>query len=178
VLVDSSKVGLRLKYLLRNPALDVRVIRLIRDGRGVAVTYTDPATFADARDPGLRGGGTGDSRDGERLSVAAAAREWRRSNEEAAAILRGVDPARWTEVRYEALCRDPDSTLRRLFAFMGVGPGGARTGGEHHVLGNGMRLDSAVEVCLDERWRGALGGREAAVFESVAGELNRRLGYR
>ncbi len=57
--VDSSKNGLRLKYLLRNRDLDVKVIRLIRDGRGVALTWTDEATFADSRDPELRGGGFG-----------------------------------------------------------------------------------------------------------------------
>jgi hypothetical protein len=41
VLVDSSKVGIRLKYLLRIPEIDIRVIRVIRDGRAVALTYTD-----------------------------------------------------------------------------------------------------------------------------------------
>jgi Sulfotransferase family len=179
VLVDSSKIGLRLKYLLRNPELDVRVIRLIRDGRAVALTYTDPATFADARDPHLRGGGTGASRDSERLSLAKAATEWRRSNEEADAIVRRLDRSRWTEARYETLCRDPEATLRRLFGFLGVDPKAPRMVlGEHHILGNGMRLDSSLEVRLDDRWRWALSARDLAMFDSVAGALNRRLGYR
>jgi hypothetical protein len=180
VLVDSSKIGLRLKYLLRNPALDVKVIRLIRDGRGVALTYTDPAMFADARDPRLRGGGTGASRESERLSLARAAREWRRSNAEAESIVAQLDPSRWTEVRYETLCRAPEATIRRLFAFMGVEPSASwpPDGGEHHILGNGMRLDSSVDVRLDDRWRSTLSPRDLEVFDSVAGELNRRLGYR
>jgi hypothetical protein len=94
VVVDSSKIGLRLKFLLRNPDLDVRVIRLIRDGRGVALAYTDPARFADATDPRRRGGGCGGDRSGERLSMAEAAREWRRSNEEAECVLAGLDCSR------------------------------------------------------------------------------------
>jgi hypothetical protein len=100
VIVDSSKVGLRLKYLLRNPALDVRVIRLVRDGRGVALTYMDPGRFADARDPNLRGGGTGASPRPTRISMAEAAREWRRSNEEAEAIVSRLDRSQWITVQY------------------------------------------------------------------------------
>ncbi len=89
VLVDSSKVGIRLKYLLRIPDVDIRVVRLIRDGRAVALTYTDPAGFADTSNPALKGGGSGDvaSREHLRLPMQKAAREWRRSNEEAASIL-------------------------------------------------------------------------------------------
>ena len=180
VVVDSSKVGIRLKYLLGNPTLDIRIVRLIRDGRGVALAYVDPARFADAADPGLRGGGAGRGREDEKLTVAEAALEWRRSNEEADAILSGLDPSRWRNVRYEELCADPDRTLRSLFGFIGVDPG---VGVEQldfgglHVIGNGMRLDISPRILLDERWRQTLGPLDLRVFDSVAGSLNRRLGY-
>jgi hypothetical protein len=180
VIVDSSKAGIRLKYLLRSPAFDVRVVRLIRDGRAVALTYMDPAGFADASDPRLRGGGMGGPPSGEELDMAAAARDWRRSNEEAEAILSRLDPSRWTEVRYEDLCLDTEGTLARLFTFAGVDPARPRPAlrqAEHHVIGNGMRLDSSSAVRLDERWRQALGASELAVFDTVAGVVNRRLGY-
>ena len=180
VVVDSSKVGIRLKYLLRNPALDVRVIRLVRDGRAVALTYVDPAHYADAKDPRVRGGGMGGDRESERRPMAAAAHEWRRSNEEAEAIVRHLHPARWTELRYEELCADPSATLARLFAFIGVDPTqvALKPPGDHHVVGNGMRLDPDIEVRLDDRWTGALTRRELDVFDSVAGSTNRRYGYR
>jgi Sulfotransferase family len=180
LIVDSSKVGLRLKYLLRNPALDVRVIRLIRDGRSVALTYLEPAIFADAVDPNLRGGGTGGDRAAERLTMAEAAREWRRSTEEAEAIVAGLPPSRWLEVRYEDLCRHPVSTLRRLFEFLEVDATRVSTdfrGSSHHVIGNGMRLDRTGDIVLDERWRTALNEQDLETFERVAGALNRRLGY-
>jgi hypothetical protein len=48
---------------------------------------------------------------------------------------------------------------------------------KHHVVGNGMRLDSAPMVHLDERWKTALNEEQLRVFDSVAGELNRRYGY-
>lgn len=180
VIVDSSKIGMRLRFLLRNPALDVRVVRVKRDGRAVALTYMDPEHFADASNPALRGGGSGASRDGERLGTAAAAREWLRSNEEAEAMLASVAPERRLEVSYEGLCRDTEGTLRRIFAFLGVDPVAQRPAfraAPHHVVGNGMRLDSSSEVRLDERWRDALSATDLQAFDAVAGPMNRRLGY-
>jgi sulfotransferase family protein len=180
VLVDSSKIGIRLKYLLRIPGVDIRVVRMIRDGRAVALTYTDPAVFADARNPSLKGGGSGASRDHQRLSMEDAAREWRRSNEEAAAILSQVPQQQWTTVRYEELCANPEPELGRLFSFIGVDPSKSRMdfrSTDHHVVGNGMRLDTTSEIRVDERWRDVLGPTELRTFSAVAGALNRGLGY-
>jgi hypothetical protein len=180
VIVDSSKVGLRLKFLLRNPALDVKVIRLIRDGRAVAMTYTDPAGFADASDPDLRGGGMGGDRESDRLTMVRAAREWKRSNEEAEAVLKNLDPSQWIEVCYETLCAETDITLRKLFKFIGVNPDHkliSFRNTSHHIVGNGMRLDSTDEIKLDERWRESLTKSELEAFNLVAGKLNHRLGY-
>jgi len=179
-IVDSSKVGLRLKFLLRNPALDVKVIRLIRDGRAVAMTYTDPARFADAKAPAFRGGGMGGERESERLTMALASREWRRSNEEAEAILKNLDPSQWIEVHYETLCAQTDATLKELFKFIGVNSDCKLAGFRsisHHIIGNGMRLDTTDEIKLDDRWREVLSMSELEVFNSIAGEMNRRLGY-
>lgn len=180
VIVDSSKIGIRLKYLLWNSSLDIKIIRLTRDGRGVALTYMDPAQFADASDPGLRGGGTGEGWEKMRLSVVKAAHEWRRSNEEAEAILRGIDPSRWIDVKYETICADRDNTLHRLFTFLGVDPAEKITdfrSVEHHIIGNGMRLDSTSEIQFDERWKSALSASDLKIFESIAGKMNKQLGY-
>jgi hypothetical protein len=180
VIVDSSKIGLRLKYLLRDPAFDMRVIRLIRDGRAVALTYMDPERFADARDPRLRGGGTGLARDAERLPMERAAREWRRSNEEGDAIVARLDRSRWIEARYEAVCANPRVGLARLFEFLGVAPEAAPAhfrAHEHHVIGNGMRLDTTSEIRLDDRWQATLTAEELHIFDDVAGGLNRGYGY-
>ena len=179
-LVDSSKIGLRLKYLLRTPNLDVKVVRVVRDGRGVALTYMDPARFADTANPELRQGGMGGDRSHQRLTMAQAAREWRRSTEEAEHIMRKLGPGRVIEVRYEDLCRKPEETLRPVFDFVGVNPDALSLdfrSVEHHIVGNGMRLDTTSTISLDERWRTALSSDDLNVFDSVAGQLRRRLGY-
>lgn len=180
VVVDSSKVGIRLKYLLRNPDLDVRVIRLVRDGRAVALTYMDPARYADATDPTKRGGGDGSSRESEQLPIADAAHEWRRSNEEAEALVATLGPDRYITASYEEVCRSTDTALNRIHAFLGLPEAGlARDwrGREHHVIGNGMRLDAASEIRLDDRWKTALSAADLAAFDAEAGQLNRALGY-
>lgn len=180
VIIDSSKMALRLKYLLRNPELDVKVIRLLRDGRAVALTYMDPAGFADAKDPNRWAGGMGGDREDERLPMAQAAYGWRRCVEEAETILRCLDKSKWIEVRYEDYCKAPDVALNRLQQFLGVEPGrhpGEFRTVEHHVVGNGMRLDTTTEIRFDERWRSVLTEEDLRIFDDVAGEINRRYGY-
>ena len=180
VVIDSSKIAARLKYLLRNPELEVKVIRLIRDGRAVALTYIDPASFADAKDPALRGGSSGGHREDERLLMAQAAHQWRRCIEEAENILRRLDKSQWVEVRYEELCKDTENTLGRLFEFLGLDPGKRARNFrkvEHHIVGNGMRLDSTSQISLDERWKSVLTEEDLRIFDREAGEMNRRYGY-
>jgi hypothetical protein len=180
VVVDSSKIGIRLKYLLRCPGLNVKVIRLIRDGRAVTLTYMDPARFADASDPGLRGGGSGSDRRGEELPMHVAARQWRRSNEEAEALLTGLAPSRHVQIRYEELCANPAGVLGKVFGFLGLDPSKAEPdfrAVEHHVVGNGMRLDMTSEVRLDERWQAVLLPEQLQMFDTVAGALNHQYGY-
>jgi len=180
VIVDSSKTAVRLKYLLRNPELEVKVIRLIRDGRAVALTYMDPAHFADAQDASLRAGGAGGSRPVERLTIAQAAHQWRRANEEAEHLLACLDRSNRAEVRYEDYCSDPDATRRRLFEFIGVEPARAMhdfRSAENHVVGNGMRLDATSEISPDNRWKTQLTTDELSCFDAIAGRSNRHYGY-
>jgi Sulfotransferase family len=156
VLVDSSKSGVQLKYHLRNPGLDVKVIWLVRDGRGVALSIV--------RNQGA--------------PLAQGAYEWRRRNEEAQTIVRCLERSRWIQVRYEALCADPERTLDALWRFIGVAPGrhpGAAR--ELHVLGHRTRLDGAAPIKPNEKWRTELSAEDLMLFEAVAGPVSRQLGY-
>jgi hypothetical protein len=158
VFVDSSKTGVQLKYLLVNPDLDVKVIRLVRDGRGVSLSY----------------------RTSENFTFAAGAHAWRRANEEADTVVDVLPRERWYDLRYEDLCRDADGTLAALSTFIGVEPIGLRAHAEgpaQHVLGNNKARLRADEIRLDERWRRTLTPDDLHVFERVAGNANRRYGY-
>jgi hypothetical protein len=182
VIVDSSKTALRLKYLLCNEALNIRVIHLVRDGRAVALATMRPDRYADAADLALRQGGAGGIRAEEWRSMAQAARQWRRSNEEALHLLGALRPSQWIDLRYEAFCADPEGHRRRLFRFLGLDPAEAHPVEQFrqaagHVIGNGMRLDTETTIAPDQRWRSVLTDEHLAVFDRVAGRLNRRLGY-
>ena len=180
VVIDSSKVALRLKYLLPLRDLEIRVIRVIRDGRAVALTYTDEWNFADSSDPALRGGGNGQRRPPPRRSMAAAANEWKRSNEASDAMVAALPRNQWTEVHYEELCADPEATLKHLAVFLDLDAQQTRLDFRsvpQHVIGNGMRMNSTSEICLDERWKFNLSGEDLRVFDEVAGNLNRSYGY-
>jgi hypothetical protein len=180
VVIDSSKVALRLKYLRGIQGLDIKVIRTIRDGRAVSLTYIDDWNFADSSDPSLRNGGTGQHRPSVRQNMRDAANEWRRSNEAADAVLEQMPRSQWTEVRYEEVCADPKGTLRRLSAFLGLDPDKINLNfraRQQHVIGNGMRLDTTSEIRLDERWKSHLSKEDLQTFDEVAGDLNRKYGY-
>lgn len=180
VVVDSSKVALRLKYLLQIPELDIRVIRVIRDGRAVSLTYTDEWNFADSSEPAMRGGGTGDRRPPPRQSMVEAANEWKRSNEASDALVARLPANHWTEVRYEELCADPAATLRRLGEFLDLDPEQTILdfrSRPQHVIGNGMRMDQTSDIRLDERWKSHLSPADLRAFDEVAGDLNRKYGY-
>lgn len=180
IVIDSSKLPLRLKYLLRNPALDIKVIRLVRDGRAVSLTYTDEWTFADAADPALRGGGLGQRRAPPRQNIAEAAREWRRSNESADCVINRLPSDQWMLVRYEDLCAQPRQILERLCGFLDLDPTKINLNFRsktQHVIGNGMRLDASSEIRLDDRWRGVLSPEGLELFSMIGGTLNEEYGY-
>jgi hypothetical protein len=178
--VDSSKIALRLKYLLRQPETEVKILRLIRDGRAVSLTYLNDWAFADASDPALRNGGTGELRPSVRDNMHDAANEWRRSNEASECALQQLPKSQWLELRYEEVCTQPEATLRKICQFLEVDASKINLNfrsRKQHVVGNGMRLDSTSEIRLDERWKTHLSKEDLATFESIAGDLNRKYGY-
>ena len=177
--VDSSKIGIRLKYLLKNPELDVKVIWVVRDGRGVSLAYKNPSEFADAKNPKLRGGGAGKTQEDNR-SVEVGAHEWVRCNKETEAVLATMPEESWMQVHYEDICNDTIKTLDKLFEFIGVDPSLKRLDFktvEHHVVGNGMRLDDSEEIKLDERWKQLLDKNELAIYHQVTGDYHQALSY-
>lgn len=177
--VDSSKIGIRLKYLLKNKDLDIKVIWIVRDGRGVSLAYKNPSEYADAKNPKLRGGGAGETQEQGR-GIEHGAHEWVRCNQETQAVLATMDKDKWIQVHYEDICNDTENTLDKVFEFIGVDSTKKRLdfkAVEHHVVGNGMRLDDSDVIKLDDRWRTQLTDDELTRFNAVAGKYSQSLGY-
>lgn len=164
IVVDSSKAALQLKYLLKNPGLDIKIIHLIRDGRAVATSLI----------------GHGLKRNSREETVAAAAREWRRSVEAAESLLRLLPRSQWLQIRYEDLCAKPEPVLGDICKFLGMEADSLNLdfrSSQQHILGNEMRLKSTSEIRLDERWRSQLSPADLEIFRAEAGLMNHLCGY-
>ncbi len=158
VFVDSSKHPYRLKLLLQIASMNIKVVYLVRDGRGVALSYMKS----------------------EGWPIGKAAVEWRRDIAASEKCLSRVRRDQVVLVRYEDYCTSLEPTLKRIFSFIGLDPEAKRPNfraAGNHVIGNRMRLDATKEVCLDEQWKRVLTKEQLAVFDRVAGNVNRKYGY-
>lgn len=157
VFLDGSKDPVRLRHLLASGLWNVKVIYLVRDGRGVTNSY-------------MRHYGVG---------MDIAAEEWRRTHRECRRLLQRLGEGSWRRVRYEDLCTDTEITVRELLEFLGLAPEQwkAHDPASLHVVGNQMRLGNSTSIQLDEKWRTALSPQDIGTFERMAGTINRELGY-
>lgn len=157
VFVDSSKEPHRLKFLMRIPSLHVRVIQLVRDGRGVAASYVRKNNWP----------------------VSEAVDEWWRSLRSQEHMIRRFRPGAVLRLRYEDLCRNPNEELRRVMHFVGVDPDEWTPNSDRsvHILGNRMRMQPIGDIKLDEKWKRELSAEQLREFERLGGRVNRRYGY-
>jgi len=158
VFLDSSKEAVRLLHFRRATDLDIRVIQLVRDGRGFVNSF----------------------RNHTQSSIRTAAREWVHTQQECRRVLGAFRADQRIRIRYEDICSDTQGAIRRLHEFLGLSAMEdplENTTTELHILGNKMRLQPLREIKLDEKWRSALSPRDLADFERVAGNMNREFGY-
>jgi hypothetical protein len=186
VVVDSSKHS-ALAYCLRHASdIDLRVIHVVRDSRGVAYSWTKrvPRPETDSDDQMTR------------YSPGRSALLWNVHNASLSLLRRtGVAVRR---VRYEALLDDPVDTLRDLASFAGVdtepdgldaGPrlsflsedgGGyvADLGPAHSAAGNPMRFTiGTVPLRHDEAWRSSLPAGQRRLVGALTAPLLAAYGY-
>jgi hypothetical protein len=158
IFLDSSKDAVRIKYLAEIRSLQLYVVHLVRDGRGV-VNSTRKNLGMSAREASL---------------------EWRDTHLEIERVTKRFCDGRTLQVRYEDLCTNPDGVLASALAFIGASGSTTATEGanrEMHVLGNRMRLTGVLPIRLDESWKREMSPGDLATFASIAGNLNARYGY-
>ena len=158
VFLDGSKDPERLGQFLKPFAGKFNVVRLLRDGRGIANSYMKHY----------------------QAPMDTAAREVVRTDLACDRVLGRVPAANALTIRYEDLCRDPLETLRSIFGLAGIDPeppARRSSARDFHILGNSMRLEFGKPIALDEKWRKELSTADLAAFERIAGERNRSYGY-
>jgi len=157
IFVDSSKDPVRVRYLAGIPSVQLRVVHLVRDGRGVVNS----------------------ARKHLGMSAHQASVEWRETHREIERVVDRFCVERALRVRYEDLCTNVDGVLANVFAFIGIGgiTAAAAAARQTHVLGNRARLNGVLPIRLDDSWRHEMSGSDLATFNSLAGDLNRKYGY-
>lgn len=177
VVVDSSNMASHALLLRRVAGLDVRVVHLVRDSRGVAFSWTKSVRKIahDRADAYLPQYG----------SVAASAR-WVGYNLLAEQLRRLRLP--YVRVRYEDLLTKPAPQLAAILSFAGLVGQHADAafvqghtvtlGANHTVEGNPMRFTQGlIDLRSDQAWRENMPEVSRRVVTTLTAPLLRRYGY-
>jgi hypothetical protein len=177
VVVDSSKHVSYAAVLRRAPALDLRLLHVMRDSRGVAHSWAKKVKRPEivTEDAYMA-----------RIPIPKLAARWSTYNG-LFDVLRLFHRNGMT-LRYERFVADPEGTLRRISAMAGheMRPGdldfveasGLRLSAEHSVSGNPMRFsEGTVPLRVDDAWRSAMRPRDKAVVTAMTAPAMLRYGY-
>lgn len=176
IIVDSSKVPRRARALARIPETDLRLVHLVRDGRGVAWSMRRRM----ARDP--RAGIQAGKRE---RSVIRTALMWMGTNLAVERTARTLGPARALRITYEDLAGDPAATLARLAPLLAADlsllsrmvAAGEPLAAGHVMAGNRLRMHGALRLRPDLEWQGRLPVEQRRLVERLCRPLLRRYGY-
>ena len=176
VVIDSSKHSALAHCLRHCDEIDLRVLHVVRDPRGVAYSWTKTVSRPE----------TDGREEMTRYTPARSAVLWNAHNA-AFGLLRqrGVAVRR---VRYEDFLADPRGVVNKVAAFVGMdtstasldflGTRSVHLGQSHSAAGNPMRFRTGeVELRADEAWRNALPPRQRALVGAVCAPLLRSYGY-
>lgn len=177
VVIDSSKHSSLAFCLRTEPGLDLRIVHVVRDPRGVAYSWTKEVRRPEA---------SGDEALMTRYSPARSAALWTGHNLFFGLLGRLGTPT--TLLRYEDFVTEPGTVLSELAGFAGLptGPGTlgfldgatATLSPSHTVAGNPMRFRTGpTTLRRDDAWRAQLPRRRRWLVTALTGPLLARYGY-
>lgn len=181
LILDASKTATYARILTRVPELDVRVIHLIRDSRGVA--YSRSRTVA-RPEVVVDGSGSTDASAGRtpRLHPGRTAIQWITVGLMFELFSRTGTPT--IRLRYEDLVRSPQTELKRILHRLGVDGEVDLLSLEsglpllHTVSGNRLRFQqSELRLNLDEAWREGMTATHRRMVSTMTSPLLHYYGY-
>ncbi|PZS33623.1 MAG: sulfotransferase family protein [Pseudonocardiales bacterium] len=178
VVVDSTKRPSTAHLLARAPLVDLKVVQVVRDPRGVVNSWSREVPLPE---------GAGARAYLKARPLRQIVRRWVTVNLMTEALAARRVPL--LRVRYEHLVRQPVEEMTRVLRLVGIqpseeatsflGPDGLATGRSHAVAGGRVRMISGtLPLTLDEKWRRELPGWKQWVTVAVTWPLMRRYGYR
>ncbi|MBO4205314.1 sulfotransferase [Micromonospora echinofusca] len=179
VVVDSTKRPSLAYILAQAPEIDLRMVHVLRDPRGVAYSWSQVVELPE---------GTSTKGRMNQRSARLTARRWVTVNTMISALARRGVPR--VVVRYEDLVRDPRAELGRIAALTAdvtgtVDPldflhGNEFTqAGSHAVAGGRIRMRSGpITLSLDEKWRREYAPARQRMVAALTWPLRTRYDYR
>ncbi len=177
IIVDSSKGIERAFVLSLMPEIDLRVIQLVRDPRGVV--WSHKKAFKKDLENGL-------PRDIESQPAWRAALYWCRMNMEADWLRKRLGPEKALLVRYEDFMLNTLPVLQNIGDFVGVDltniqrliDEGGKLYFDHTIAGNRVRMKGKLQLKFDQEWQQQLAPRDRRITELFSGWLMARYGYK
>jgi len=176
IVVDASKHASTALVLRATPAIDLRVLHVVRDSPAVAYSWTKKIPRPEA----------GPEEFMATWSPTQTAMHWTSENALLDRLTRAGTPTQL--VRYEDFAADPRATLSELLAFLGraddtsalsfVDGHSMHLDPSHTVAGNPMRFTSGrVDVVPDTAWAAKFPKSQQRLVAGLTGPIRRRYGY-
>ena len=176
IVVDASKHASTALVLRATPAIDLRVLHVVRDSPAVAYSWTKKIPRPEA----------GPEEFMATWSPTQTAMHWTSENALLDRLTRAGTPTQL--VRYEDFAADPRATLSELLAFLGraddtsalsfVDGQSMHLAPSHTVAGNPMRFTSGrVDVVPDTAWAAKFPKSQQRLVAGLTGPIRRRYGY-
>lgn len=159
VFLDESKDPSRLMHLQQSGDYDIRAIYLVRDGRAVVASYMK-------RTPDIH----------RSLDL------WENKVRECENLRNALPELKFSEIRFEDFCQNPESTLGEIFTFCGVDDQTERCmnligNPPQHIIGHASRLLGDRTIELRTEWPEILSAPDLREFERRGIDLNQKYRY-
>ena len=176
IVVDASKHASTALVLRATPAIDLKVLHVVRDSPAVAYSWTKKIPRPEA----------GPDEFMATWNPTQTAMHWSSENALLDRLTRAGTPTQL--VRYEDFADDPRATLTELLAFLGraddasalsfVEGHSMHLDPSHTVAGNPMRFTSGrVDVVPDTAWAAKFPQSQQRLVAGLTGPIRRRYGY-
>ncbi len=177
IVVDSSKAPSRPLALSMVEGVDLRLVHMIRDCRGVL--WSGKKRFQKDSRAGI-------SKDDGGKSILRTMKTWTVANLLAESLRHSLPQENSIRLRYEDLLAQPDIELRRIGSLVGMEMESlvaAITAGKslaigHTIAGNRMRMSGSVQLRPDVEWVEKLTWRDQMLCWVLVGWLMKAYGYR
>jgi len=158
--LDGTKSIGRAVLFMENSQRQVRIVHLVRDGRAFANSYRKNRHF------GME-------------CLSEAANDWNEHIRRVYELAEASSRVQVLSLRYEDLCRTPETFFRGLFRFLGLEYQDVRaaTRESQHVLGNRMRREFSNVVKEDRSWTEEIALPDQEMLTELMKVQLQRFGY-